>query len=653
MSKQRQSQSAHISSTTGSSSSQEVGAQDADMVQADQIGNEAMQQQTTGADQGTSESEGAWDWVVDKGEELLDDVLEWGAEQITSADHLRRYIEIAGEAAARKLMPQIASMAPQVLEAFVSSAKDYDDLFYTALDLLEDASLLLGLPAAAQAIALSRAIANNVVWVLNGLASIDAARLLEIIRQLDAATVQKLIANPGPLADAAMDALWPAGLGITVDMGLGGCFSSIALGASYEATFRHTGAGAIEGSCTISGEAGGEVGIGGGEAGAKAKAEFIIGAGGSITTDMAASSLASWNGAALLCTLAGGGIALVGADIAPFVQDTNWGELVTGMSIAGNVKASVGGVAKKTSDPMAQFAAGLGVALEAGGSITFSDLAGKGTENVSGRVTVAVGMEALANGALVFPDIQLECGTLKLPKLEGDFLKQGATAKMHIDYDLEADKPFADPFWEVEMNGGVAGVEGSVGLETEEMMPGFGLDAFLSNIRALNIALSLPITDGLSEDLLGSTEFHALAEKLGLEPEGTIELSMRLDGDTVAFLAENVYAVFEKASAPEKALKELMAWSLDPFGLTPSECMQLVCMELAQASHMEAMLDVMVRIENELGLEEACGTKWGAAAKLGATIDIETDLFTHGARITTNDVSDLLNRRVEAAVAAK
>ena len=70
MSKQRQSQSAHISSANASSSQGPVG-QDAEIVQADQIGNEAMQQQTTGtdqgADQGTSESEGAWDWAAEQG----------------------------------------------------------------------------------------------------------------------------------------------------------------------------------------------------------------------------------------------------------------------------------------------------------------------------------------------------------------------------------------------------------------------------------------------------------------------------------------------------------------------------------------------------------------------------------------------------------
>lgn len=643
--RQQQQQPTSIHQSSGTGQAQGPVTEDAGAAHAEQVGNGAVQDEMQGQEEGQSEAEGAFDWVVDKGQEVVDgvlDVVDWGLEQLTSVEAVLTYVDTVGIEVAMPLLSQVGSgLIDEVVEHLAGQDGDRD-LLWTLLDWLKTAAFLNALPAKFAGLLLGEALDKGAEWLLAEFAKQEPDLLIALVQVLDGPTLENLVNARNELAEAVMDATWPPGVGVELSLGASMTIASVAAGANYAGMLRHLGGGVLEGSFTVSGEAGLEGGVGEKGGTEEAQAKLYCKANGSVEISLKAADVGTWDGFVLVGAVAGGLPAMYALDEMIQAGSINLAEMVTAVAIKGDVKAG-GSADVDIGIEGAAANAGLKVGAAA---IRVSDLKGEGDMPTAGTVELEFSSGAYAgiSGSNIELSGTTEDGEKKgkisipLPELQGE-LAADVGVRVRADVDLEA-MSFGNVEMEAFAKGKVFGIEAEAALQGG-LSEGASVEEILASIEALKVKLSIPVADDLAQQLTEDTPLHGFAEWVGVNVQGSIELASTLDRETTRFIAE---AVLGDEQDEEAAMHTLQNWARDPLGPGLGDARTLLCMELAQASKLEAKLKSVIEITGEPGLEVAAGLKFGVDLSVGLKLDYEADLLAEGAAPTTGDFEDIISR---------
>jgi len=642
--RQQQQQSASIHQSSGTEQAQGPATEDAGVAHAEQVGNGAVQDEMQGQEEGQSEAEGAFDWVVDKGQELVDgvlDVVDWGLEQLTSVEAVLTYVDTVGIEVAMPLLTQVGSgLIDEVVEHLAGQDGDRD-LLWTLLDWLKTAAFLNALPAKFAGLLLGEALDKGAEWLLAEYAKQEPDLLLALVQLLDGPTLEELVNARNELAEAVLDATWPPGVGVELSLGASMTIASVAVGATYAGMLRHLGGGVLEGTFTVSGEAGLEGGVGEKGGTEEAQAKLSCKANGSVEISLKAADVGTWDGFVLVGAVSGGLPIMNTLDNMIQAGSINLAEMVTAVAIEGDVKAG-GSADVDIGIEGAAANAGLKVGAAA---IRVSDLKGEGDMPTAGTVELEFSSGAYAgiSGSNLELSGTTEGGekrtiSIPLPELQGK-LAADVGVRFRADVDLEA-MSFGNVEMEAFAKGKVFGIEAEAALQGG-LSEGASVEDMLASIEALKVKLSIPVADDLAQQLTEDTPLHGFPEWTGVDVQGSIELASTLDRETTRFIAE---AVLGGEQDEEAAMHTLQNWARDPLGPGLGDARTLLCMELAQASKLEAKLKSVIEITAEPGLEVAAGLTFGGDLSVGLKLDYEADLLAEGAAPTTSDFEDIISR---------
>ena len=223
---------------------------DADVEQANQIGNAAMAAQAGQSGQTGQPSAERGGGLLDEGleaaEGAIEAVLDWTWEQIGCADDLRTYAEEAGLDAAIAMVFQLVQHVPSVLAEFLAEVATVDELAWVVLEAMADLAVFLELPLATQAAFLIEALHRGATWLLDALQQVDAGELLALVQQLSEDDLEALREGALGLYLNLLDAVWTPGLGVTLAIEAAVGLEVVDLSYEMSLTLRHQGQGAFE-----------------------------------------------------------------------------------------------------------------------------------------------------------------------------------------------------------------------------------------------------------------------------------------------------------------------------------------------------------------------------------------------------------------------
>ncbi len=663
MSKRRQQQPTSQHSITGSEqASQGPVTEDAGVAHAEQVGNGAAQEEMQGQEEGESEAEGALDWVVDKGKELVGDVVEavedWGLEQLTSVEAILEYVDVVGIDVAMQLLVQVSQDLVEDLVEELAKGEVRRDLLWTLLDWLKTAVFLPALTSEQVAKLLIEALRDHQDWMLDELAELGSDTLLQVVQLLDSVTLDAVIDAANNLSRAITDAVWPPGVGVTISESGAAVIAVVAVGESYSGTLRHEGGGVLTGAFEVTGSAGLETGVGeSAKAGPKkegGEATLYCMASGTVAVELRAADAASWDGARLVGAVAGGMAIAPALDMMLGTQAFPVAEMIEKLTISGEVNA--GGKANLDIPDLAGVAANAGQKIGAA-AVQVTHMQGTGDFPSRGTFEFEFSSGAYAKVAGTSVEIAnnndkaaSRSVTLPLPQLETE-LSGDIGVRVRATVDLEK-MTANDIELEAFVKGKALGVEAEAALQGE-FMDAYTVQGFLDSFEALKVLTTIDLCGAPAESLLEDSPLQALTLAQGLAVQGQLELKATLDRDTTRFLAETIAGGTQDE---KEALERLQAWVRDPFGPALGEARQLLCMELAQATHLEAKLASKIEILTEAGFKVAEGMELGVDLSLGVKLDYEADLMKEGAAPTASDFDHILSELqgdAEAAQAAK
>jgi hypothetical protein len=600
---------------------QSQGPQSEEMVEADQMGNAAMQEKA-GQGGGEVESQGWFDDALEGVEGAIDAVIDWTWEQIGTASDLLTYADEVGLEAAMAMVDQLVAYAPTVLEELLSTASEVDELVWYAFEALKSVQVLFLLPGTQMGMLLAESMLRGASWVIEQLEQLDVAQLKRLLQELSEADLEQLLGSSEALALKALDACWEPGLGVTLTCAIEGDVKLFMGGGEAQITVRHLGGGDFETVRMVHPKAGIGPDI---DELKTVEGKLTFGVDGWVSETFAFPatgfpSVGMIARAALLGTM---------SDLPAMLSESLNYVLIqpflTKWEMGGGARLEAGGGAS-ADDKNSPESAVFELAAAVGGDVTLcSEKLDEGS-----LITLTGSLSALNDVAAA---VSVKWAKDVFLTLGSDNLDFGSGGELELSFELHEGLVVSNVAVVV-MSEVVAGpntIKGGVELGVEEMPE--SVEEFLAELASIEIEATCGASGAVAMAWLEQVDL--LAELGGgswsLSAETTLSIS--LDTEAAQFIGQAVAEALRSQTGEEGLLQALAKWAMAPTEHTPPVVMDLLTAELAMATDMELVLagEATQGIGGGLILE----------GEASVTLDIEKDLLELGATVTVSQLKEI------------